>query len=99
MAVLSAGRSSSPPPKLAGLGCGCWAQREASCPWETEGCRPAPCNWTLACGHCVDPCERPAPEEKQDLGQIEGLLRSMQGKRIEEIWIKSSWPEKKHYTV
>lgn len=30
---------------------------------------------------------------------MEGLSRSMQGKRIDEIWIKSSWQENKQYTV
>lgn len=57
----SAGRSSSPPRLLAGLGCGYWVLREAACPWETEGCHPGSRSWIWACDRWVDPYEPPGP--------------------------------------
>lgn len=61
MAECLVGPFLSLPLLLAGLGCGYLARREASCPWETEGCRLVPRSLTLACDHSVDPCDPPVP--------------------------------------
>lgn len=65
MAVRLVEQFSSLPQTLADLGCVCWVLREASCPWETEDCRPVPRSWTLACGHQADPAEPHDPEERE----------------------------------